>query len=468
VLVGVPPNIDKPAVKIVCDIFGVIDLQAKTMLFSARLRDSKVAGFTLTGMLVVRYDYGEKTVFVLAAGGFHPDFKDVPPGLPAPIDRLGISPIKIKGFALEVTGYFATTPNTKQFGLAGKVKGSLGPLTVEASLTIDALVLDEPYTHFVVTVKFVARIKYKGRSLAGVRFDCRIEGPGYWRASGKVVFEILWWEIDIPFDKDCGEKPMVFPPDVNLGELVVAALRSAAAWEAELPAGAEAFVTIAGSGNAAGTFVHPVAGLRVVQNVAPFGVDLQRYGTARIAGASRFEVTTLLVGADTITAPDPVARPFGRGQFFDLTDEQRLTLPSFEPFAAGVAVATGDYAFGDAVPADLRYETAYLQMEPDAPRGRIVRTTLFTTGLAEAAVKWQSRSGAAARSAMRERARGPAGRGLAISVEPPPLLAVDADTLNPSLAVALDGQASASPTLAAQAIAAAGVRAVVLEAFEVA
>ena len=65
------------------------------------------------------------------------------------MDRLGISPIKIKGFKLEVTAYFAITPNTKQFGIGGQVKGELGSLTVEASLTIDALeILDEPYTHF--------------------------------------------------------------------------------------------------------------------------------------------------------------------------------------------------------------------------------------------------------------------------------------------------------------------------------
>jgi len=41
------------------------------------------------------------------------------------------------------------------------------------------------------------------------------------------------------------------------------------------------------------------------------------------------------VGDVTLTSPTPVTQPFGRGQFFDLTDEQRLTLPSFEPFAAG-------------------------------------------------------------------------------------------------------------------------------------
>jgi hypothetical protein len=468
VIVSVPPKIDKPVVKIICDIFGLIDLQAKTVLFSARLRDSKVAGLTLTGMLVVRHDYGEKSLFVLAAGGFHPDFKDVPSGLPAPIDRLGISPVKIKGFKLEITAYFAITPNTKQFGLSGKVKGELGSLTLEAGLTIDALVLDEPYTHFIVTVKFVARLKYKGHSLAGVKIEARVEGPGYWRFSGKVVFEILWWDIEIPFDKDCGEKPRVLTPDTNVGELVEAALNNEAAWEPQLPPGGEAFVTIAGASTLSGSFAHPLAGLTVVQNVAPFGVTIQRFGTSRVSGANRFDVTALRVGPNTFTAPAAVNRPFGRGQFFDLTDEQRLTLPSFEPFTAGVTAASPDFTFGAAVGADLKYETAYLDMDPEAPRGRITRATLLTTGLPVSGLKWQPRTGAVARSAMRERARAPLGQQLSVSVESVPLVAVERDTLAPSGTVVLAGQAAASPTVAAQTVKSAGATAIVMEAFEVA
>ncbi|MGH7459795.1 MAG: DUF6603 domain-containing protein, partial [Longimicrobiales bacterium] len=466
-IAAVPPRIDKPNVKIICDIFGVIDLQAKSLLFSARLRDSKVYTLTLTGMVVVRHDYGEKPLFILSAGGFHPDFKDVPPGIPLPIDRLGVSAIKIKGFKLEIAGYFAITPNTIQFGISGKVKGGIGSLTLEASLSIDALFLEEPYSHFVVTVKLVAQIKYKGNSLAGLKVEARIEGPRYWRISGKVVFEILWWDIEIPFDEDYGEKPLVVRPGINVGDLVAVALRSESSWEPELPPGAEAFVTIAGTEKGAGSFAHPLAGLRVLQNVVPLGVTIERFGNSSVEGANRFEVTALRVGPTTINAPPQVTRPFGRGQFFDLTEEQKLTLPSFEPFTAGVTVASPDFSFGAPVVADLNYETAYLEMEPDAPRGRVIRTTLLTTALPISALAWQPRSGAVARSAMRERARAPIGQQLSVSVEPPDLVAVETDTLVPSTTVVLGGQAAVSPTAAAQTVARANARAVILEAFEV-
>jgi hypothetical protein len=462
--VQVPPKLDKKVVSLICDIFGVIDLQAKTVLFSARLRDSKVAGFTLTGMLVVRKDFGEEPHFVLAAGGFHPDFKDLPPGLPAPIDRLGVQGIKIRGFQLEVTGYFAITPNTKQFGIGGKLKGKIGPVSLEASLTIDAIIDDEPYTHFVVNVKLIAQIKYKGHTLAGVKVDARFEGPGYWRASGTVTFEILWWDISLPFDEDRGEKPLVLTPDVNLGQLVQASLSNAAAWEAQLPSDGEGMVTIAAGGGH--TFAHPLASLTVTQGVAPLGVTLERAGNARIAGADRFEITSLRIGDRVTDAPDPVARPFARGQFFDLTDVEKLSAPSFEPFAAGVSIAGDDFMFGPSVGAELSYETAYLDMEPDAPRGKTTRTVLVASTLPVSVLQWQAKSGAVARSAFRERSRAPDGVSFDLRVGDVPLVAVEPDTLTPTAAFALEGQAAVSPTVAAQTLRGAGVPATILESFD--
>ena len=464
IIVDIPIKKKTSAIKLICDIVGIIDTQAKTFIFSARLRDSKVLSFTLTGMLVLRKDYGEKPAFVLAAGGFHPDFKDVPAGLPAPIDRLGFQPIKFKGFKLEIAGYFAITPNTMQFGVAGKLKGKLGPVSAEASLVIDALINDEPYRHFIVTVKFVGQIKYKSHNLAGVKFDAKVEGPGYWHAKGKLVFEILWWDIEIPFDEECGEKPDILGEDINLGEIVQASLASDAAWEPQLPPGGEALVTIAPAVRQ-GSFAHPAAGLNVVQKAAPFGVDIQRCGSARVVGANRFDVTSVRIGDLTVTDPPAVTQPFGRGQFFDLTEEQRLTLPSFEAFAAGVTIASGDFTFGASVPADLEYETAYLELEPEAPRGRLVFTTLLARGLPLASLEWQSKGGGAARSSFRERARAPRGAALGVSVEAVPLVAAEADTLAPSQTLVLSGHAAVSATAAREAVAASGLALTVLEGF---
>jgi hypothetical protein len=66
----------------------------------------------------------------------------------------------------------------------------------------------------------------------------------------------------------------------------------------------------------------------------------------------------------------------------------------------------------------------------------------------------------------RERAQAPAGAALRVSVEPVPLLAVDADTLAPSQTVILSGHAVVSPTVAAATVAnGGGGLLTVLEAF---
>jgi hypothetical protein len=465
VVVEVPPESKKTVVKLVCDVFGLIDVEAKVITFTARLRDSKVSGFTLTGMMYLRKEYGEKPVFILAVGGFHPDFKELPPGLPAPIDRLGIQPIKISVLKLEVSGYFAITPNTKQFGIAGKIKGKISSLTLEASLSIDALILDEPYSHFVVNVKFLLQLKYKSHTLAGVKADLRVEGPGYWHVSGPITFEILWWDIEINVDEECGEKPLTLPSDVNLGEVVQAALANESAWEAALPARGESFVTLAAETGAGGTLAHPLAQLTIVQNVAPLGVSVDRFGGARVTGANRFDVTEVRVGSTTIAAPDIVTRPFGRSQFFDLTQEQRLSLPSFEPFAAGVSVTDAGFTSGTVVSADIDFETAYLDMEAEAPPNRTVRTILTATSLSVASLEWQARLGGAARSALRERVRAP-GTTPKLRVEPTRLAVVDAATLTTDGTVNLDERATHSMTLARERAATAGPGLLVLDEFE--
>jgi hypothetical protein len=203
-----------------------------------------------------------------------------------------------------------------------------------------------------------------------------------------------------------------------------------------------------------------------VQNAAPFGVTIERFGSARVIGPNRFDVTAVRVGATTINTPAAVTRPFGRGQFFDLTDEQRLTQPSFEPFDAGVTVASSDFTFGPPVGADINFETAYLEMEPDAPRGTLIRATLIASTLPFSALDWQPRSGGVARSLVREKARAPLGASLGVSVEPVPLVAVNVDSLGALTDLVLTGQAAFSPTIAGEAVASAIGRVAVVESFD--
>ena len=68
----------------------------------------------ITGSLVVRARFGTDPTFILAVGGFHPRFTDLPPGIP-PQDRVGIQ-LDYGIVTVRIVGYVAITSNTFQTG----------------------------------------------------------------------------------------------------------------------------------------------------------------------------------------------------------------------------------------------------------------------------------------------------------------------------------------------------------------
>ena len=118
---------------------------------------------------------GAHPSFVLAAGGFHPRFNDVPPGLPAPIDRIGagfsIGPVKIT-----ITGYFAVTPATVQAGARVDAKAKLGSVEVKGYFGFDTIFYFEPTFHFEIDAACGFSVRWKGHSLAGVDFRGTLTG----------------------------------------------------------------------------------------------------------------------------------------------------------------------------------------------------------------------------------------------------------------------------------------------------
>jgi hypothetical protein len=93
--------------------------------------------------------------------------------------------------------------------------------------------------------------------------------------------------------------------------------------------------------------VHPLAAFAVHQRVVPLGVEIAKYGTAPVEGERRFDITNVRVNGTSLAASarTPVTDSFAPGEFFDLTDDQKLSRPSFETFSAGVAFGAGGITF---------------------------------------------------------------------------------------------------------------------------
>ena len=127
-------------------------------MIRARLRDSFVGieGFAkldLSGELLLAMRFGDDATFVLSAGGFHPAFKDVPPGVPAVLERLavsfGIGPLKIRA-----EEYFAITSNSVQAGFKIELKADISVASIEGWLAFDALLYLSPKFHFTIQLGF--------------------------------------------------------------------------------------------------------------------------------------------------------------------------------------------------------------------------------------------------------------------------------------------------------------------------
>jgi hypothetical protein len=106
--------------------------------------------------------------------------------------------------------------------------------------------------------------------------------------------------------------------------------------------------------------VHPLAVLVVRERIVPLNRTITRYGPARPAGERRFALDfTDRDGAALPFETKPVSDAFARSQYEDLRDDEKLTLPSFEPMESGRRLGLDELRFDadSVVDVDERYES---------------------------------------------------------------------------------------------------------------
>ena len=396
----------KELIKLLIDFLGYYDAERQRVGFIAQLRDSHVAGITLTGSFIIQADFGAQSSFILSAGGFHPKFQDLPDGLPAKIDRLGAK-LNIGIVKITLEGYFAVTPATVQVGASVRAVAKIGPVSLDGWLGFDALFEFQPRFRFTVDLRAGVAIKFKSFKLASVELEMTFSGPGRWEASGKVTFSILWWDISKSFDVATGEAPSEPEISTAVAPLVQSALNDSANWSAQLPVGGEGWISfgdvIDPAGADAALLAHPLGTLSVLQNVVPFDLRLERFGETSVDGADRFTIDSVTIGGTELPAPTTLRQRFARSHFVEMSSTDRLTEPSFEEFPAGIEVGTDEYVVPDEqIGVTMDYETYIL--EPD----RInldYATLLFQPTVASttnaSSLAWQATLGAVAQSPRR-------------------------------------------------------------------
>jgi hypothetical protein len=342
-LAALLPTEKEDLIRLQMNALGVIDFDQSSISIDAVLYDSRlVHKFPLTGSMAMRLNWGSSPVFALSVGGFHPAFK-APPNFPA-LERISISFSDTSDFRLRAEGYFAITANTMQWGAKAELFAKSGGFSVEGHIGYDVLIQFDPFG-FVADFSAGVQLKHGSTNLFKLQADGELAGPRPLHVKGKVTFEIFWCDFTISFNRTLisGEAPPPLAPIVVMDRLQ-AALSNPANWSGQLAESQRRLVTITDSAALGVVGLHPLGQLAVKQKVVPLELEIAKFGDAKPADANIFNISGFSVNGNSVHF-DRVRDFFAPAQFLNLSDDEKLTAPSFEPMVAGVSAGADSFIF---------------------------------------------------------------------------------------------------------------------------
>ncbi|RSM56914.1 hypothetical protein DMH03_26925 [Amycolatopsis sp. WAC 01376] len=366
VLKCVLPSEDVALLKLQVNFIGALQVDKSRLWFYAQLFDSRILWMTIEGGMGLLVDWSDNPDFVLSVGGFHPSFK--PPPLPFPVPpRLSIDILNSPGRLIRVSGYFAVTSNTAQFGAKAELRLGFGGFGIEGHLAFDALFRFSPFS-FIIQISAGVSLKAFGVGVFGIDLDFQLEGPTPWRAHGRGSISLLFFEISADFDITWGEeRDTALPPVAVLG-LLENEVRKTEGWRTRLPAGGfNPLVTLRQLPGTGDPVLHPLGSLFIHQRAIPLDVRIDRVGAQRPSDGKRFGVVP--IPGSGMERASITGDKFAMGQFQDSDDAAKLSRAAYEDQNAGLELVAekGAIASPRAVRRSARYELYIVDNErPEA------------------------------------------------------------------------------------------------------
>jgi hypothetical protein len=344
-IVAILPNPQNDLLHLQMDAVGVIDFDQSTAALDATLHDSRLLGFVLTGDMAMRLKWKGSPNFALAIGGFHPAFNP-PPNFPK-LERIALNLAAGDNPRIRCEAYFALTPNTVQFGARAELYAKSSGFSIQGEIGFDVLIQFDPF-HFLADFYAQVQLKRGSRNLFKVRIEGSLDGPRPLHIKGKATFEILWWDYSVRFDTTLveGELPPL-PEPIDIMPQLKAALGNSGSWVGHLPEGQRPMVTLrTNQGTPNDVLLHPLGTLTVKQSIVPLNLDISKFGQTVPSGARRFTIRSISPSGQEQTV-QPVEEFFAPAQFIEMSDDDKLSRPSFESMAAGVSIGSNAVAFTD-------------------------------------------------------------------------------------------------------------------------
>ncbi|MFO7679610.1 MAG: DUF6603 domain-containing protein [Chloroflexota bacterium] len=357
------------------NFIGAIEIDKKRIFFFAALFESRVLFITISGEMGLLVAFGDDANFVVSVGGFHPQFNPPPLPFPNPI-RVSLDIINTGLYRITVSGYFAVTSNTVQFGAKAELSLGFSAIKIQGHIGFDVLIQFSPF-YFIAQISASVSLKVFGIGLFSIRLSFTLEGPTPWRARGTGSLSLLFFDVSADFDITWGDAKDTSLPPVVVIPLLKAEFEKPDNWRASLPAGNNLLVSLRKlDEEAEGLVLHPVGTLQVRQKKAPLDLEISKLGSQKVSDANRF---TLAVEGSLSKKAD-LEDQFAVAQFQDMDNAKKLSIPAFQRQHSGVdlSISGQEMASSLAVKRIIRYEEIIID---NNYLKHVVRFKLYFSGL---------------------------------------------------------------------------------------
>lgn len=337
------PSPDKAIIVFNVAFVGIIDFDNKILMFDAAVFDSSIFSVTLAGDMALRISWGNEPDFLVSVGGFHPIYAP-----PAHLKLIALKRITLNLLNgnpnLVLRSYFAVTTNTVQFGASLDFTYRIAKFGVFGNFGFDTLIQYSPF-HFIAVINASVEVKLGRSSLFVVGLQFNLDGPAPWHASGYASFKIFFVKFKVRFNKTWGEKRESLLPSIAVLPLLIQEFTKDENWNANEGAGAIELLTYADNvANDNAVLVKPYGSLEVDQKVVPLDVTMDKFGNYKPDDISKAVIKRVAIGGvnQSTQYMAHLQNLFAPAAFKNLTDQDKLTAPSYEEQKSGVRVSSTD------------------------------------------------------------------------------------------------------------------------------
>ena len=358
-------NLPSPYAAIVelhLDVLGIIDFGKKLFSLDATLHDSRVVVFTIFGDMAMRLSWGANPSFALSVGGLNPHFQP-PDGFPT-LKRLTIALSASSEFKLSIQTYFAITSNSFQLGAKAELYLGVSAFNVYGWLGFDALFIFKPFS-FVVDFTAGFALRSGTTVIIGISIAGELSGPKPWHATGEAHVTLLFFDIGVHVDITWGESQQVELPPTDAWPPLQQAIQNLQNWSGTVPNSLPSPVSVASpTADPTKIYVDPSGVLTLRERVLPLNQVLTKFGEAIPGPQNTFTVDQVQLGGQAVPFT-LISDLFAPAQFEEMSDQDKLSRPSFDAGIAGFSVGDGQLALGRQLGVDVEYEDIYV--DDDAP-----------------------------------------------------------------------------------------------------